>query len=492
MNALELILANQRRQPISVVSNNQLAEALQNLPLIGGANPQSPQMMGTVTQPQQAADTGQLPIDRLGTSQGNSMTQGQLGVRQEIPSPPPSESRTLTSSSVMPQLSQPTKRRGIFSSDVAQVIGGIARGLASGTSLSDSIGLGGVGALDAAQTVKRENETYNWLKAQGMSDQQAETFAKDRALLGAFLAQAAKAKDKYEFRTAGTDVVRVDPATGDADLVYKGTPKSGAAAALVGDLKPVTLDAQGKPNKEDQENFLMTSVPAEYREQVKAIAEGRASLKDVPVANGARERVQKYVYNYDPTYSVNDAKNKERIAANYLGGGDMFKSKNAANLAISHLTALNRAYNGLGNAKHSSTMMNKLWNTAAHYLPEGQRTIALAEFERARRALADELAKVFSAKGATSETAATTWANSLSPDLPPEAWNQAMKQIIHLLAGRSQSYRNGYEEVFGEGSSPAFLDKETVDTMIKDLGFSPREISQVDPRFDFSKLQNGQ
>jgi hypothetical protein len=199
------------------------------------------------------------------------------------------------------------------------------------------------------------------------------------------------------------------------------------------------------------DDFLSTMEPGRAN-TIKAIVEGRMappggwSLKSPQVQAWVKDAAQ-----YEPGFDLSTWKARNETRADFAKG-KMATNIQAMNTALSHMADLYKTGMDLNNFSFGPA------NTVTNFVQGQLGDPRITRFETARKAVGDELAKVFRQTG-MSQTEIEAWKNILSSSNSPAQMKAAIEQATSLLEGRLQAVGEQFSRGMGKTTDPvSFLD----------------------------------
>lgn len=197
-------------------------------------------------------------------------------------------------------------------------------------------------------------------------------------------------------------------------------------------------------------NDFLKLIPQNVASQVKALAEGRQAF---PSGYALRtpywQKMIGLVAQYDPTFdAVNyNARSKTR---NDFTSGKAAQNINALNTVMGHLKKLKDAANALGNVSGfwGATTANSIKNS----LEQSRGDPRITNFNTDRKAVVDELTRVYRQMGG-SEQDIKSWEANLNASGSPEQLNGAIAQIASLLQSKINALGQQYSKGMGTTTS---------------------------------------
>ncbi len=426
-----------------------------------------------------------------------------------------------------PQVAQ-QPAQGLFSNSAGLDLGTVSaflQGLGRGNGLLSAIG----GGLGAVQERKQENQTMKYLTAQGFSAPEAQIISRSPQAVVQVMQNIRKGQDPkanlelqklgYEVDAArlkaqGGDLINVgngniyNPASGqwltapngggkDTTEIqnYKFAKENGytgsftdfqtekTRAAKRTTIGGTTIDFEGlplistdpntgRPDALAQEEFLK-SLPRETATLVKKVANYEMPITSVTsLRSGERQQLAQLVGMYDPSFDATQSTSRTQTRKDY-STGEMAKLASSTNLAIQHMAGMVDEHNKLENSSYPA------WNAIANSFSRQTGESAQQAFETYKLGVAEELGKAFHGTGAVPESAVREWKDAISSSSSPEQLKAAVTSALHMLAARTETYNQRYEQSMGGNQAPGFLTKSSVAALQK-MGI---DAAQLDPRF---------
>jgi hypothetical protein len=193
---------------------------------------------------------------------------------------------------------------------------------------------------------------------------------------------------------------------------------------------------------------FLEQVPAEYHEQIKAIAEGRGALP-AGFATG-KNPLYKLVTTYDPGFNMGNYKRKSQALAEYgstkptTAGGQMI----AANTGLAHLGEVSDAAQRLNNGPYRD--YNWLSQAVRSHLPGGIPEVK--EFEAAKELALTEISKFY--KGGTpAEGEIRRELQNLDAAGTPQELNAVIGRLGKLMQGKSEALEHQWHNIMGKDAA---------------------------------------
>lgn len=413
----------------------------------------------------------------------------------------------------MPQQQPQAKSGGFFDgvksfgeSDFGQRLSDMMLGWGMGGTMQDSLSKGSqmiAAGNQGRKDKKAQFSTIEWLKGKGMDEAEAKYVAGDGAALNAYLVAMRKGTDPMQAlnqRKTELEIKKLENPNSDikdtTDIQnykfaqlggYSGSftdyqtektraaknTKIGNATIDFEGLPMVATDPEtGKPDTLAQDEFLK-GLPRETATLVKKVANYEMPITSVSsLRAGERQQLAQLVGMYDPTFDATQSTSRNQTRKDY-STGEMAKLASSTNLAIQHMGGMVDAHKGLNNRSLLA------WNSIANTFSTQAGGAAQKSFETYRLGVADELAKAFKGGGALNMHEVEEWKNAISSSSSPEQLQGAVKSALHMLAARTETYNQRYEQSMGGNQAPSFL----TDSSIKALEAMGIDPSELDPRY---------
>lgn len=197
------------------------------------------------------------------------------------------------------------------------------------------------------------------------------------------------------------------------------------------------------------EEYLAT-LPPSLAGQVKALAEGRrafptgAALRSPPIQQLIAAATQ-----YDPTLDAANAATRVATRKDFTSGKSA-QNITALNTVLGHLGSLWKSAQDLHN--RGFTPWNALANTAESTVGDP----SLNNYNLARKAVADELERVFRQSGGNASEI-QEWKSTLSSSSSPEQFRGAMSKAVELLNSRLEAMGAQYNQGMSRSDQPITL-----------------------------------
>lgn len=194
---------------------------------------------------------------------------------------------------------------------------------------------------------------------------------------------------------------------------------------------------------------VLDKLPTPIAAQVKALAEGRMAFPSgFALKSPYWQSMITLVSQYDPSFdAINyNARSKTR---NDFTSGKSAQQVNALNTVIGHLDDLNSKVDDLGTF-HSGTFgpLTGLANEAKTAYQRGTGSAKLRAFETNKKAVADEVTRVWRQAGGSEKDIEAAQSN-LSAASSPEELHSAVTEFAHLLGSKLDAFQNQYEQGMG-------------------------------------------
>ena len=332
-----------------------------------------------------------------------------------------------------------------------------------------SIGNGGsiIGALTGNQTdpqaIAQQNlrAQYDTIRQTLISNGENPQAAASKAMIAALNPEAAKTilpelfTTKEKFQKTGQD-----PYTGtdqygfvnERDQTVNGKPINSQPTNATNPLGDPSLTGDA----------YLQSLPESIRSQVKAIVEGRMqppsgfALKSPQIQSLMRAAAQ-----YEPGFDLTKWGQRAATAKDFASG-QAAKNVTSLNTVIGHLGDLKKAADALDN--YSIPLVNEVGNIY-HSATGGPK---VNNFNLARNAVADELAKVFKGSGISDHEIAQ-WKGTLNAAQSPDQLKGAVKTAISLMESRLSALNDQRDRGMATQSEPRSLLNEKSQKALKEV-----------------------
>ena len=219
----------------------------------------------------------------------------------------------------------------------------------------------------------------------------------------------------------------------------------------------------------------LKTLDGETAKQVKALAEGRLAFPTGFAASKPYwQQMVAHVSQYDPSF---DAVN---YGARYKTRSDFAAGKSAQNIssfntAISHLSSLYDAIDGLDNSDYPSwNAMKQAWGTQTG---DTKLQANLSKYHLAKTAVVDELTRAFRGTGGNVHDL-VQWEKSLGQAQSKPALQAAVREGIALLEGRIASLADQYNRGMGTTREPLeLLSPKAQDAVRRMQGLSEKGVT---------------
>jgi hypothetical protein len=197
------------------------------------------------------------------------------------------------------------------------------------------------------------------------------------------------------------------------------------------------------------EEYLAT-IPPSLAGQVKAMAEGRRAFPTgAALRSPAIQQLIAAATQYDPTLDAANAATRVATRKDFTSG------KSAQNI-----TALNTVLGHLGSLWESAQELHNRgftpWNALANTAESTVGNPALNNYNLARKAVADELERVFRQSGGN-VSEIQEWKSTLSSSSSPEQFRGAMAKAVELLNSRLEAMGAQYNQGMSRSDQPITL-----------------------------------
>jgi hypothetical protein len=275
------------------------------------------------------------------------------------------------------------------------------------------------------QSGEDPNVVQAWL--QGIASQQKPSGAPS-AGLGITPAKEDKDKAPSGYRFTGG---------GNLEPIPGGPADKGGTAAQIGDA---TLTGQ---------DFLKSVQDPGMQHMIQAIAEGRMAVPKIYRASkggeiGASEIAQA-VNSYDPSFDAVNYNARQGTLKGFTSGKEA-QTVNALNTVAEHLGTLSDYADALNNTSYPA--INSLANTYLKQTGDPR----IARFDTAKKAAADEVAKVWRATGG-SEADVQENLKNLDGAQSPEQLHAAIGTLVQLIGGKLAALNDQYSSGMGTAAN---------------------------------------
>ncbi|MEN5277439.1 hypothetical protein ABE527_10850 [Brucella sp. TWI432] len=399
------------------------------------------------------------------------------------------------------------------------------QGLGRGNGVLSAIG----GGLGAVQERKQENQTVKYLTSQGISEGEAQIISRNPQAVVQVLQNIRKGVDpktNLELQKLGFEVDAARQKAQSGNLINTGggsiynsstgewmtAPNGGGKdtpdiqnykfakdngytgsftdfqtektrAAKRATIGGATIDFEGLPmvstdpntGRPDAiaQNEFLRSLPRGTATLVKKVANYEMPITSVTsLRAGERQQLAQLVGMYDPSFDATQSTSRTQTRKDY-STGEMAKLASSTNLAIQHMAGMVDEHAKLDNGDYPA------WNSVANTFSRQTGGAAQQGFETFKLGVAEELGKAFHGTGAVPVEAVKEWKAAISSSSSPDQLKAAVTSALHMLAARTETYNQRYEQSMGGNQAPGFLTKSSVAALQK-MGIDPAEL---DPRF---------
>ncbi len=180
-----------------------------------------------------------------------------------------------------------------------------------------------------------------------------------------------------------------------------------------------------------------------------------------------REKFLALAHLIDPAYDETQYGVRNKTRQSFTSGLDA-RNITSLNTAVSHLSELQKAADGLGNAKWQA------YNSIGNFLQKQTGNPNVVRFNNAATAVESELASVFKGMGATDQEI-KQWRDNLSSSQSPDQLKEGISEAITLMGGRLSALSNKYQEGMGKPVDFEMLSDKSRG-ILKDMGYDPEAI----------------
>lgn len=272
--------------------------------------------------------------------------------------------------------------------------------------------------------------------------------AASKAMIAAMNPEAAKTvipelfTNKQKFQKTGQDALTGVDQYGfvnERDQTVNGKP--------IG-AQPTSASGLGDPSLTG--DAYLQSLPEAMRSQVKAIVEGRMqppsgfALKSPQIQSLMRAAAQ-----YEPGFDLTKWSARASTAKDF-SSGQAAKNVTSLNTVVGHLADLKEKADALDNSRIP------LWNEVVNAVSSASGSPEVNNFNLARNAVADELAKVFKGSGISDHEIAQ-WKGTLNAAQSPAQLKGAVKTAIGLMESRLVALNDQRDRGMATQSEPRSL-----------------------------------
>lgn len=196
---------------------------------------------------------------------------------------------------------------------------------------------------------------------------------------------------------------------------------------------------------------VLSTVPANMRAAVQAIAEGRSAPPRPGTRNG--EAMLDAVTAYDPTFDAANANSRAKTRVDFTSGKSA-QNVTAMNTAMGHLLHLDDLAHDLGNFSTLPGLLNPLYNAGR----AAAGNTDLGKFEQTKQAAASELRKVFAGSSGGNLEELKQFEANLSSSKSPEQLHAVIQNAVELLGSRLSALQDQYAQGMGRSDQiPTFI-----------------------------------
>lgn len=206
------------------------------------------------------------------------------------------------------------------------------------------------------------------------------------------------------------------------------------------------FNTDGSVNKKEQDAYLNT-LPAAYRETVRALTEYRA--KPPNMTSQAGQKLTTWAYNADPSFDATRYQERQKFINTW---GAVNGPRNSLNTAVKHLGELKKASDNLGDAfSNNGGFLSKTYNNLNAWLLDHKQDPRAITFEEAANKVADELAVAYKGGSASATDVGQEKERILlSIKSSPFAKDAAITTATNLLGDKVQTLDEMYSGTMGK------------------------------------------
>jgi hypothetical protein len=206
------------------------------------------------------------------------------------------------------------------------------------------------------------------------------------------------------------------------------------------------------------------AVPADIRETVKAIAEGRESLASLSTKGGHRERVGTWVNRYNPNFEQQDYATTGATEKAFTSG-KQGQSVKSFNVAVDHLDTISK----MADAMHNGDV--KKLNSLANAFKTEFGKSAPTTFDGMKKIVTDEVQKSIIGGGAGGVAEREDAAKTLDKASSPAQLHDMLNGYIDLMGGQLNGLKKEYEAGGGRKEfDKTFLSPRALQALHKHTG----------------------
>lgn len=211
------------------------------------------------------------------------------------------------------------------------------------------------------------------------------------------------------------------------------------------------MDTKGDYSKTG-EDFLNT-IPAQYRNMVKKVANYEMDPKTFSTIGGSRERALAWASQYDPNFDQKEY-NSRFQAVNKFNTGQQGNTVRSLNVAVQHMDTARKLGEDLKNTGSPA------WNKVAQEFAKQTGSAVPTNFESVKDILADEVVKgVLGSGGGVGDREAM--AAKIKASSSPEQLSGALDSWTELLGGQVEGLKTQYESSTGRKDFDSKLSPRT-------------------------------
>lgn len=217
-------------------------------------------------------------------------------------------------------------------------------------------------------------------------------------------------------------------------------------------------------------------LPEAMKPTVQGIIDGRILPPNPNSRAPGAQALLQAVAAVDPTFDSINAGSRQKTRNDFTSGTSA-KSINALNTVAGHLENLQKAGDALNNFDTPAL------NSVANYASQQTGDARVNNFNVAKNAVADELAKAYKG-GVVSDSEAHKWDSVLNANSSPEQLHGAITEISDLLQSKLEALNNQYAQGMGTAANGKnFITPETQAVFDKMQGKASSQLpSQMQPK----------
>lgn len=233
----------------------------------------------------------------------------------------------------------------------------------------------------------------------------------------------------------------------------------GAGAGFGGPTGDVSIAPDGTPQPSADGQELLGRLDAGTAALVKQFGEYRGTVQNLPRGK-EREPFLKLVAQVYPNFDQKEYNSRQALLTS-MKTGQLAKTRQSLNTAISHMGDLSDAIDGLDPSElkianaSANAFRRQGFGDASH----------LGKFETAGNGVSQELATAFKGTGAGTQTETNEWRKNLNADNPASMQRSSLDEALSMLAGRMDAMQDTVQKGMGTTSTVPLLSPRSIATL---------------------------